>query len=168
MIDEESSRSPSPKQGGGDRESTQGESTELSGSEQVVGIGALCDFLDSPQMGDPTVRFRVTEFCQLDSGRKVEIRDTGFNLSTMLHTGNRAPDPDPTAGLTLEFLAQEVLNLASPEVRPDGSISEEDHDWDELALCAFHAGVTVTSDQLKALGYSIEFTDRVKQRFSSE
>lgn len=169
MIDEDSSRSPSPKeQGGGDRESAQSEGSELSSSEQVVGIGALCDFLDSPQRADPTVRFRITEFCRLDSGRMVEIRDTGFNLSTMLYTGNKAPDPDPTAGLTLEFLTQEVLNLTGPEVRPNGRISEEDHDWDELALCAHHAGITVTRGQLKALGYSIEFTDRVKQHFPTK
>lgn len=164
MNHEKSPQTPLPKQGGNREEGD----AELPGSEQIVGIGALCDFVDSPEVEDPTARFRVTEYCQLDSGRTVAIRDTGFNLSRTLYTGNKAPDPDPTAGLTVEFLTQEVLNLTGPEVRPDGSTSEEDHDWDELALCAQNAGVKVTKDQLKALGYSIKFTDRVRQHFPSE
>lgn len=153
---------------GHDSEPALEKGVELSGSEQIVGIGALCDFTDRPTIGDPTVHFRVTERCQLDSGSTVEIRDTGFNLSTTRHTTNIVPDPDPTAGLTLEFLTQEVLTLTGPEVRSNGSISEENHDWDELALCAQDAGLKITGDQLKALGYSITFTDRVRQHFPSQ
>lgn len=137
---------------------------ELSGSENVVGLGALCDFVRSPQIGDRTVSFRISEYCALDDGRTYEIRDLGFNLSTTFYTGIKPPDPDPTEELTIEILTEEVLHCTGPEARSDGSLSEEEHDWEELALCAQHAGLKVTGMELRALGYSVTFTDRVKQR----
>lgn len=141
-----------------------GKGSHFSGAEQIVGIGALCDFVDRPKTGDRTVHFRVSEYCELDSGLAVEIRDLGFNLSTTFYTGNQAPNPDPAEGLTIEFLTEEVRNLTGPEVRSDGSVSEEEHDWDELALCAQNAGLKITGHELQALGYSVVFTERVKQQ----
>lgn len=94
-----------------------------------------------------------------------EVRDLGFNLSTTFYTGNIAPEPDPAGGLTVEFLTEEVMNVTGPEVRSDGSISEENRDWDELALCVQNADLTVTRSELKSLGYSITFADRVRQHF---
>lgn len=143
-----------------------GKNSEISGSEQVVGLGALCDFFHPPMVGDRTVHFSVTEYCELDNGQRAELRDLGFNLSTTLHTGNKPPDPDPTEGLTIEFLIEEVLQCTGPEVRLDGSTSEEEHDWEELALCVQNTGLKVTGEELRALGYSIAFTDRVKQQIT--
>lgn len=141
-----------------------GEDPEISGSEQIVGLGALCDFFHVPKIGDRTVHFRVTEYCALDNGLKVEIRDLGFNLSTTLYTGNKSPEPDPTTGLTIEFLTEEVLGLTGPEVRSDGTVSEEEHDWEELALCVRNTGLEVTGSALRGLGYSVTFTERVTQQ----
>lgn len=140
-----------------------GENPEISGSEKVVGLGGLCDFYYLPTAGDRTVHFRIHEYCQLENGQKAELRDLGFSLSTALYKGNQHSNPHPTEGLTIEYLTDEVLRWTSPEVGTDGRVWE-DHDWDELALFARDIGLKVTGEELSALGYSITFTERVKQQ----
>ncbi|WP_344684135.1 MULTISPECIES: hypothetical protein [Actinomycetes] len=138
----------------------------LSGDEVVVGLGAVCDLERVPRVGDPSVRFDIAEFVELDDGRPVLLRDLGFTLSSIRYTDGRAPEEDPTAGLSLEDVIDEVRATTGPEVRADGTVSDEEHGWDELALFVRDIGLTVTADRLKAVGYAITVTDRLRELLS--
>ncbi|MGQ7787043.1 hypothetical protein [Nesterenkonia sp. PF2B19] len=102
----------------------------------------------------------------VDDGRRVMLRDLGFTLSSIRYTDGRAPEEDPATGLSLEDVIDEVRVTTGPEVRADGTVSDEEHDWDELAMFVRDIGLPVTADSLKAFGYAITVTGRVRELLS--
>lgn len=136
----------------------------LIGGERVVGIGALCDFTEEPNGGNPGLGISIFEHCVLDDGQKVHLDDRGFSHSPVRWTdGVTVETPSDAERPALESLRQDVLNCVLPEDLPDGSPPVEDHPWAELARSAQEAGVPVTAEELRRLEYFVEFTDRVKK-----
>lgn len=137
---------------------------QISGDERITGLWALCDFRQVPSVGDPSVHFSVTEHCTLDDGRTVRLRDLGFTVSATRCPEAGTTEPDPMTGLTLESLTDLVLGTTGPAVRPDGSVVDAEHDWDEIAMFARDIGLDTTGEELEAVGYTISVADRVVQR----
>ncbi|GAA1180139.1 hypothetical protein [Nesterenkonia xinjiangensis] len=138
----------------------------LDGSARIVELGAHCDFFHLPAVGDPSGHFAVTEYCTLDDGRAVKLRDLGFTLSATRYAPGGGREANPTSGLTLDVIAQEVRTTTAPDALPDGTVLDEEHDWEELALFARDAGLRTTSEELRELDYVFTFAERVVEQFA--
>jgi hypothetical protein len=118
-------------------------------SYRVVGIGAICDFQTGAPEPGPSQSFSVSEFIELDDGRRVVLDHRGFTLGSNVGTVR--------AGLTPHTMSQQVLNV----VLPDDDECEDEHPWSWLAELARKHGIDVTADELKELQYEVVLTDRV-------
>src|SRR5690606_11913818 len=106
---------------------------------------------------------RVHEFAILADGRRVTIRDDlGFSSSSHRHdydTGG-TQTLDPWFGLTRESVERGVRNV----VLPDDDDSEDEHPYEYLRDLLGRRGIEVSEDQLRAVPYTIEFSERLGRR----
>lgn len=120
-------------------------------SSRPVRLIALCDL--GPRSSDPAqASVGVDEHLELASGRRV-----------VLHAGERGwtsgyvgPAPRPA------WTEAEIVQGALLVVLPDGDDDPEPHPWAWLAELARARGVEVTADDLRALPYDVELTDRLR------
>lgn len=116
-----------------------------------VRLVALCDL--GPRSHDAArASFGVDEHLVLASGRRV-----------VLHAGERGwtshyvgPPPRPP------WTRDEVVRGALTVVLPDGDDDPEPHPWHWLAGLARARGVEVSADDLRALPYEVELTERLE------
>lgn len=124
------------------------------GTPPVVGWAPYVPEPGVPVLDPRAISFRVTEFAVLSDGRRLRL-DTGRGFTT-------GGPGDPWGGLTLEGLTGDVLTTVLPD---DAEDTGEDHDWAELAGLLRAQGIDVAPEELRALPYSVEFSDRVRARF---
>ena len=130
---------------------------------RVVGLGAICDLL--PLRADPSSQdFKVSEFVDLEDGRRVLLHDGGRGLMTSgVRTTSGWRAPDVRWGLTLEGLTSDVLTV----VLPDDENDTEPHPWSWLADLARARGLDMTADDLRELRYEVVFTDELRRWFEA-
>lgn len=117
----------------------------------VVTLGAICGLRTRPVGHARSQSFWVSEFAQLDSGRRVILQEgRGFTI------GLGWGDNSVQDGLTREMLTQNVMNVLLPD-----DVSEEPHPWLRLAELARGRGLNVSAEDLSALPYHVVFTDSV-------
>jgi hypothetical protein len=103
-----------------------------------------------------TKRFRVSEFADLDDGRRVILHDErGFTVGWV------GLDPNEATGVggvreSAAALENHVRNVVLPD-EDDG----EEHPWVWLARLARDSGLEVTAEQLRPLPYRVVFTPAV-------
>jgi hypothetical protein len=145
---------------------------------RVVGLGAWCDFVteadfrsrfpgyeSSPAVDEAVnefkrgVSFDVHQFAVLADGRHLTLDDQrGF--TTAVKTSDGSPPGDTWPHLTLAELERDVLTT----VLPDDDETEDEHPWEWLAGLLREHGVEATADELKALPYDVQFSDRLRAR----
>ena len=103
---------------------------------RVVGLGAICDLL--PLRADPSSQdFKVSEFVDLEDGRRVLLHDGGRGLMTSgVRTTSGWRAPDVRWGLTLEGLTSDVLTVVLPddETTPNPTPGRGLPTWRALAV----------------------------------
>jgi hypothetical protein len=159
----------------------------------VIGLGAWCDYVTEDEyrtkLGRSTLRpehaaeelehfrdsvsFKVSEFADLADGRRVWLHreERGFRTAARTYfsgadgtSGETRParvertETWPT--LALEGIEHSVRNT----VLPDDDDTEDEHPWEWLAGLARAQGVDVTPDELRAVPYAVEFSDRLRER----
>lgn len=118
----------------------------------VVSLGAWCDLhlrRGSPGAGGGR-SFKVREFALLPDGREVTLLDDrGWTTSAPLD----------------EISLTHVLRSTYTAVLPDNAEETGDeHEWDHFAQRLSEAGVAVTPDELRALPYRVNLSDRLRSR----
>jgi len=120
-----------------------------------VRLGAWCDLVpDELSTASPgSVSFDVHEFAVLADGRRLVLhRERGFSLS--------GPS-DPWAFLTAASIEADVRTTVLPD--EDGP---DEHPYAWLAGLLHAHGVTASAQQLRAVPYVVELSDRVRQRLA--
>jgi hypothetical protein len=127
-------------------------------THDVVVLGAWCDFVPERQAlaSRGSVSIDVREFAVLGDGRRITLHtDRGFAVS-----GPRRPTPsDPLAGMT----AAEIELHARTTVLPDEDDPADDHPYERLADLLHQHGVVATPGSLRAVPYTVEFSDRLRR-----
>lgn len=120
----------------------------------LIRIGAIAD-LDPTGNGDPRrLRIAVSEFVDTQDGRRVVLHaERGY-------TATIRPDGDIWTHATAETITRDVLSTVLPD---DDPVTEE-HPYEWLAGLARERGLPVTADELRALPYVVELSDRVRER----
>lgn len=120
----------------------------------LIRLGAIAD-LDPTGNGDPRqLRIAVSEFVDTQDGRRVVLHaERGY-------TATIRPDGDIWAHATADTITRDVLSTVLPS---DDPVTEE-HPYEWLAGLARERGLPVTADELRALPYVVELTDRVRGR----
>jgi hypothetical protein len=109
-----------------------------------------------PALDPGGIDFRVGEFAVLADGRRIRLHaERGFGLSAGV---------DPWGHLTLGSLEADVRTTVLPD---DAEDTGEDHPWDWLSGLLRAQGIDVSPEDLRALPYDVEFSDRLKARFSA-
>jgi hypothetical protein len=111
----------------------------------------------------PGVSFDVEEFAVLADGRRLWLNDDRSDkrgFSSFLHTPAGFEPVDFWMYATLDMIETDVLNT----VLPDDDDTEDEHPWEWLAERIRAHGVEVTPEQLKALPYNVEFSERLRAR----
>lgn len=122
-----------------------------SASSLVVGLGALCGFLDADDTD--AERYWVAEYALLADGRKVILsEDRGFSFGPPI-------GPTPAPAITTADIVDTVRVVVLPD--PDDG---EEHSWADLARNARQRGLDVTEHELRNLRYDIELTDSFTER----
>jgi hypothetical protein len=110
----------------------------------------------TPVLSPGGIHFRVEEFAVLADGRRIRLHaERGFSLSGGV---------DPWEGLTLENMEANVRTTVLPD---DAEDTGEDHPWDWLAALLRAQGIHASVEQLRAVPYGVEFSDRVRARVSA-
>jgi hypothetical protein len=127
---------------------------------EVVGLGARCDLVP-PERDTATpggASFDVSEFAVLDDGRRLTLHSERGWTSWVRSTDQSEP-LDPWTSLTEEGIRQDVLNVVLPD-EDDG----EAHPWEWLRGLLHVHGLETTTEQLKAVPYTVELSDTVRAR----
>jgi hypothetical protein len=126
----------------------------------VVGLGAWCD-LDSSEEdsgGGSGTSFKVREFALLSDGREVTLLDDrGWTTSAPL--GRTAGGQE--ARMPVAHVVRNVYNVVLPD---DAEETGEEHEWQRSAQRLREAGVAVAPDELRALPYRVNLSDRLRSR----
>ena len=94
----------------------------------------------------------VHEYAVLDDGRRLTLhQDRGFSTSATYATA--------------DHIERSVLTTVLPD---DAEVTGEDHPWEWLASLIRNQAVAVTSEQLKAVPYVVEFGPRLAALLNSE
>ena len=120
-------------------------------------LGAWCDLVRSAlSTASPgSVSFDVHEFAVLADGRRLVLhRERGFSLSG---------GSDPWAFLTVQSVEADVRTT----VLPDEDTPDE-HPYAWLAGLLRRHGVEASVEQLRAVPYVVELSERVQQRLASD
>ena len=132
-------------------------------SNEVVGLGAWCDFVPPElSLASPgSVSFAVHEFAVLPGGRRITLHtDRGFGV-----WGPRRPTArDPLADMTAERIEANVRTTVLPD--EDGTTDEHPYAW--LRMLLLMQGVNVTAETLKAVPYTVEFSDRLQRLLNDQ
>lgn len=132
-------------------------------SNEVVGLGAWCDFVPPElSLASPgSVSFVVHEFAVLPGGRRITLHtERGFGVS-----GRRRPTArDPLAGMTAERIEADVRTTVLPD--EDGTTDEHPYEW--LRELLLKQGVSVTAETLKSVVYTVEFSDRLQRLLNDQ
>jgi hypothetical protein len=107
----------------------------------------------TPVLSPGSLNFRVEEFAVLADGRRLRLHaERGFALSA---------GADPWEHLTLGELAQDVRATVLPD---DAEDTGEEHPWDWLAELLRGQGIEASAEELRALPYDVEFSERLRAR----
>ena len=130
-------------------------------SNEVVGLGAYCDLVrERPSSDGPyQLSFDVDEFALLADGRRVMLHqgERGFTTTT--------PDPlahHPLRGLTAESIESSVRTV----VLPDEDDPEDEHPYEWLCELLRAHGVAASTESLRALPYTVVFSERLRRMFA--
>jgi hypothetical protein len=114
-----------------------------------------------PVLSPGGISFRVEEYAVLADGRRIRLHaERGFTLSAVRGFGLSA-GADPWQGLTLEGLEADVRTTVLPD---DAEDTGEDHPWEWLSDLLRVKGIEASAEQLRALPYDVEFSDRLRAR----
>lgn len=106
-----------------------------------------------------SANFSVQEFANLSDGRRVTLHsERGFGLSGIRPAGL----DDPFDHLSLTGLEADVRNTVLPD--EDGTGDAHPYEW--LAQLLHAHGVPATADQLRPLPYVVEFSPRLRARWT--
>jgi hypothetical protein len=107
----------------------------------VVSLGARGDLEDSPGGGTSCT---VREFALLSDGREVTLLDDrGWTTSAQLNA------------ITLTHVVRNIYNTVLPD---DAEKTGDEHDWRRFERRLHEVGVTLTTNQLRALPYRVILT----------
>jgi hypothetical protein len=126
--------------------------------DRVVGLGAWCDFVpEDDSLASPgSVCFDVHEFAELAGGQRLTLHtERGFGVSGP----HRPTTTDPLAGMTAEQIESGVRTT----VLPDDVDSVDDHPYEWLRELLRLKGIVVSTEALRAVPYTVEFSDRLRQ-----
>jgi hypothetical protein len=116
--------------------------------DRVVGLGAWCDFVpEDDSLASPgSVCFDVHEFAELAGGQRLTLHtERGFGVSG--------------PGMTAEQIESGVRTT----VLPDDVDSVDDHPYEWLRELLRLKGIVVSTEALRAVPYTVEFSDRLRQ-----
>ena len=109
-----------------------------------------------PVLSPGGIHFRVEEFAVLSDGRRIRLHaERGFTLSGGV---------DPWEFLTLANLEADVRTTVLPD---DAEDTGEDHPWEWLCELLRVQGIDASAEQLRAVPYVVEFSDRLRARVPS-
>lgn len=124
-------------------------------SDDVVGLGAWCDLVPERRSGASpgSISFDVAEFALLAGGRRLTLHqgERGFSVS-----GARPSAGSPLGDLTEQSIEADVLTTVLPD-------DDEQHPWEWLARMLGRQGVVVQPDDLRAVPYTVEYSDRLRR-----
>jgi hypothetical protein len=123
---------------------------------QVIGLRAWCDLVpeELARTSPGSVSITVHEVAVLADGRRIVLQsDRGFGSSGLPSTVG-----DPLRGLTADSIERDALTT----VLPDEEHPTEEHRYDEFAETLGRAGLAVTADELRAVPYVVELSDRLR------
>jgi hypothetical protein len=127
-------------------------------SDEVVGLGAWCDFVPAAESRDSpgSVSFAVKEFAVLADGRTVTLHsgERGFAVSGPC----RPTADDPLAGQTVEMIDANIRTT----VLPDEDDPADDHPYEWFRELLGAQGVVVATNSLRSVPYTVELSDRLQ------
>jgi hypothetical protein len=129
----------------------------------VVVLGAWCDLVPAEEStASPGGQsFVVQEFAVLADGRRLTLHaERGW--TTWLRSTDQPEPLDPWSLLTAADLERDVLNVVLPD-EDDGKA----HPWEWLQDLLRAQGVDVPVEQLRAVPYRVELSDRVRARLAA-
>ncbi len=125
--------------------------------DELVRLGAGCELVpEELSTASPgSLSFDVHEFAVLADGRRLVLhRERGFALSG---------GSDPWAFVTAESIEADVRTTVLPD---EDSADEHPYAW--LAGLLRAQGVEATVEQLRAVPYVVELSERVQRRLRAE
>ena len=139
-------------------------------SQQVVALGAWCDLVPEEEVRATPggAHIRVHEFAILADGRRVTIRDDlGFSSWSRTYSSETGETRkvDPWRSITRESVEHEVRNNV---VVPDDFEYTDEHPYGWLRELLLRQGIETTEEQLRAVPYTVELSDRLERRLSEE
>ncbi len=129
----------------------------------VAGLVASCD-LDSPEGGLGNAggtSFKVREIALLSDGREVTLLD-GRGWTTSAPLGGTAGGQEPS--MSVAHVVRNVYNVVLPD---NAEETGEAHEWRRFAQRLREAGVAVTPDELRAVPYHVNLSDRLRSRLKT-
>lgn len=118
---------------------------------RVESLGVLCEHVPGESRG-PTLDFSLVEFANLTSGERLILHDDrGWSQSGNSYGGQG--ERDPWVSVTVESLVLGIYNTLLPEA----VFEHDNHDWDRLASLLADHEIEVSVDDLRRLGYVVEF-----------
>ena len=139
----------------------------------VVGLGAKCDLVPSENStaSPGGLSFLVSEFADLADGRRLTLHaERGWTQwpRRAVPQGEPLPDDwneplDPWLFTTRESVVQDTLNV----VLPDDDDDPDDHPYEWLVGLLAQQGVSVSSDELRALRYTVELSSQLEDRLAT-
>ncbi len=136
-------------------------------TSQVVALGAWCDYeTDEEASATPGgANFRVHEFAILEDGRRITIRDDlGFTSWAHLPNATVAERADASwRRITRESLEREIRTNI---VVPDETDFVDEHPYEWLRELLRRQGIEVTEEHLRAVPYTVEFSERLERRLA--
>lgn len=135
-------------------------------SVDVVALGAWCDLVPPGECSASPggVSFVVHEFADLDDGSRVTLH-TERGFTSWIHWIRYPSDgvrPDPWSQLTAENIESGVRATVLPDDE-----TEDEHPWEWLSDLLRQHGVEASVEELKAVPYLVEFSERLSQRLSA-
>lgn len=116
-----------------------------------MSLGAWCDLdLREDSSGGAGTSFKVREFALLSDGREVTLLDDrGWTTSA------------PLARVSVTHVVSSTYTTVLPD---NAEETGEEHEWQRFAQRLREAGVAVTPDELRALPYRVNLSDRLRSR----
>jgi hypothetical protein len=128
---------------------------------RVVALRAWCDLYtpEEDSGNDGGTSFKVREIALLSDGDEVTLSDDrGWTTSATLG-GTVGGGQEPS--IPVAHVVRNVYNVVLPD---NAEETGEAHEWERFAQRLREAGVAVTPDELRAVPYQVNLSDRLSAR----